>query len=66
MFSEEAKKKMIALGLELQTKLVDLIPGGKHVIVEGVGHGMHLEKPEKVIGPIVEMVKEIRSRERVR
>ena len=66
MFSEEAKKKMIALGMELQKKLMDLIPGGKHIIVEGVGHGMHLEKPEKVIGPIVEMVKEIRSRERVR
>ena len=65
MFSEEARKKMIALGMKLQKKLVDLIPGGKHIIVEGVGHGMHLEKPEKVIGPIIEMVKEIRSRERV-
>ena len=46
----------------MQKKLVALIPGGKHIIVEGVGHNMHLEKPEALITPVTEMINEVRNK----
>ena len=61
MFSKEAKKTIIELGFKLQKKLVELIPGGKHIIVEGIGHNMHLEKPDVLIDPVIKMVKDIRG-----
>jgi len=42
--------------------VVALIPGGKHIIVEGVGHNMHLEKPEAVIEPVTEMINQVRNK----
>ena len=62
VFSEEAKEKIAKLGVELQKKLVTLIPGGKHVIVEGVGHNIHLEKPDALIGPIIDMITRVRNK----
>jgi len=62
IFSEEANKKMAELGIELQKKLVAMIPGGKHIIAEGVGHNMHIEKPEALITPVIEMIKEVRNK----
>ena len=62
MFSDEAKEKIAKLGLEMQQKLVALIPGGRHILVEGVGHNIHAEKPEALINPVVEMIKEVREK----
>ncbi len=62
VFSEEASSKMAELGMKLQKKLVALIPGGKHIIVEDVGHNIHVEKPEALIGPVTEMINEVRNR----
>jgi pimeloyl-ACP methyl ester carboxylesterase len=62
IFSEEARKKMVELGMEMQKKLVALIPGGKHIIVNDVGHNIHLEKPEALIKPVVEMIEEVRKK----
>ncbi|MGB6865362.1 MAG: hypothetical protein WBE11_06685, partial [Candidatus Aminicenantaceae bacterium] len=62
VFSEEANKNIAELGIELQKKVVALIPGGKHIIVEGVGHNMHLEKPEALTEPVTEMIKEVRNK----
>lgn len=62
VFSKEANQKIAELGIELQKKLAALIPGGKHIIVEGVGHNMHLEKPEVLIETMNEMIKEVRNR----
>ena len=62
MFSKEGREKMIKAGLEMQKKLVSLIPGGKHVIVEGAGHNIHLEKPEVLINEIKEMINIVRSK----
>jgi len=61
VFSKQAQKDMIALGMESQQKLVALIPGGKHIIAEGVGHNIHVEKPEILVDPIVEMIDEIKA-----
>lgn len=62
MFSAEANQKIAELGIELQKKMAALIPGGKHIIVEGVGHNMHLEKPEALIQPVSEMIKIVRNK----
>jgi pimeloyl-ACP methyl ester carboxylesterase len=62
VFSEEASRKMVELGMDLQKKLVALIPGGKHIIVEGAGHNIHLEKPEALIGPVTKMINEVRNK----
>ena len=61
IFSEQARRDLIKLGMDLQQRLVDLIPGGKHIIAEGVGHNIHLEKPEILVNPIVEMINGIKS-----
>ncbi|UCG51747.1 MAG: alpha/beta hydrolase [Candidatus Latescibacterota bacterium] len=61
MFSEDAKKELAALGLRLQKKLVALIPDGEHIVVEGVGHNIHVEKPDALIDPVVKMLNEIRK-----
>jgi pimeloyl-ACP methyl ester carboxylesterase len=61
IFSERANKKMAELGIEMQKKLAAMIPGGKHIIVNDVGHNMHLEKPEALITPVIEMIKEARK-----
>lgn len=62
IFSDEANKKLAELGIELQKKLVAMIPGGKHIIVDDAGHNIHLEKPEALIAPVIEMIKEVRKK----
>ena len=62
IFSEQARKDLIKLGMDLQQKLVDLIPGGRHIFAEGVGHNIHVEKPEIVVEPIIEMINKIQAR----
>jgi pimeloyl-ACP methyl ester carboxylesterase/Tol biopolymer transport system component len=62
IFSEQARQELIKLGMDLQQKLVDLIPGGKHIIAEGVGHNIHVEKPEILVDPIIEMINKIQAR----
>lgn len=61
MFSEDTKKEMELLGFELQLRLVALVPDGEQIVVEGVGHNIHVEKPEALIAPTVKMINEIRK-----
>ena len=63
IFSEQARQDLIKLGMDLQQKLVNLIPGGKHIIAEGVGHNIHNEKPEILVDPIIEMINKIQARD---
>jgi pimeloyl-ACP methyl ester carboxylesterase len=62
IFSEEARPALAELGLELQQRLVDLVPGGTHIVAEGVGHNIHVEQPEVLVAPLLEMVQEVRAR----
>jgi pimeloyl-ACP methyl ester carboxylesterase len=39
-----------------------LIPGGRQIIVEGAGHNIHVDKPEALIAPVGEMIKEVREK----
>ena len=46
----------------MQKKLAAMIPGGKHIIVEDIGHNIHIEKPEALITPVFEMIKKVRNK----
>jgi pimeloyl-ACP methyl ester carboxylesterase len=62
MFSDEAIGKMLELDFALNEKLAALIPGGRQIIVEGTGHDIHVDKPEALIAPVVEMIKKVREK----
>ena len=61
LFSDEAIEKMVELDLVLNEKLAALIPGGRQIIVEGTGHNIHIDKPEVLIEPVVEMIRAVRE-----
>ena len=63
IFSAEAIEKMARLDGELNDQLAALIPGGKLMIIEGTGHNIHLDKPEALIAPLVEMIRQVRGKE---
>ncbi|MFC1564908.1 alpha/beta fold hydrolase [candidate division KSB1 bacterium] len=60
-FSDEGREKLVELGIEVQKKLVDRIPGGKHIILDDVSHYMQLEKPKPVIKIITDMVETVKK-----
>jgi pimeloyl-ACP methyl ester carboxylesterase len=62
IFSDEAIEKIAKSDLALNKKLAALIPGGRLIIVEGTGHDIHVDKPEALIAPVVEMIKEVREK----
>lgn len=62
IFSDEAIEEMAKLDRALNNKLAALIPGGRQIIVEGTGHDIHVDKPEALIAPVVEMIKEVREK----
>jgi pimeloyl-ACP methyl ester carboxylesterase len=62
IFSAPAREQIATLGMELQKRLVALIPGGKHIVVEGVGHNIHVEKPEALLEPLHEMIRTVTGR----
>ncbi len=64
IFSDEAIEEIAKLDLALNNKLAALIPGGRQIIVEGTGHDIHVDKPEALIAPVVEMIKEIREKKK--
>lgn len=62
MFSDAAIEEIAKLDGALNRKLAALIPGGRHIIVEGTGHDIHADKPEALMGPVVEMINEVREK----
>jgi len=62
IFSNEAIDEIAKLDGALNNKLAALIPGGRQIIVEGTGHDIHVDKPEALIAPLVEMIKEVREK----
>jgi pimeloyl-ACP methyl ester carboxylesterase len=60
-FSEDGQKRLVEVALELQKRLASLVPGAEHIPVEGVGHNVHLDRPEAVLVPILRLVKTVRD-----
>lgn len=64
IFSDEAIEEIDSSDRALNEKLAALIPGGRHIIVEGTGHDIHVDKPEALIVPLLEMIKGAREKNR--
>jgi pimeloyl-ACP methyl ester carboxylesterase len=64
VFSPENQAKLAEVAMAMQKKLVELVPGGEHILVEGAGHNVHLERPEAVLGPVRAMIARLRGRSR--
>jgi hypothetical protein len=62
IFSDEAIEIIAKLDSALNNKLAALIPGGRQIIVAGAGPDIHVDKPEALIAPVVEMIKEVREK----
>ena len=62
MFSAGAIEEMVKLDLALMNKLAASVPGGKLMPVEGSGHTVHVDKPEALIAPVVEMIQRVREK----
>lgn len=60
-FSDEGREKLIQVGIEMQKKMVEAIPGSKHVHLNDMSHFLHLEEPEPVIQIIKEMIVEVKK-----
>ena len=61
VFSPEGQAKLADAAMAMQKKLAELIPGGQHILVEGVGHNVHVDKPEAVVAPVLAMAARIRA-----
>jgi pimeloyl-ACP methyl ester carboxylesterase len=61
LFSDAAIEKMEKSDEDLNNKLAALIPGGRLIVVEGTGHNIHMDKPEVLITPVVEMIRVVRE-----
>lgn len=59
--SQEGNRIMHAIKIELHKKYLELIPGGKHIIVKGAVHTIHSEKPEAFIEPVLELLERARK-----
>jgi pimeloyl-ACP methyl ester carboxylesterase len=46
---------------ELHTEIVRLVPNGRHVVAEGVGHDIHQERPELVTEAVLKVVAAVRE-----
>ena len=63
-FSKDANRIMHEIKIELHKKYLELIPGGKHIIVEGVSHTIHAEKPQAFLKPVLELLRMAREQTR--
>jgi pimeloyl-ACP methyl ester carboxylesterase len=61
VFSPEGQAALAAVAAAMQRKLVDLVPGGEQVLVEGAGHNVHVDKPEAVLEPIRAIIGRVRA-----
>ena len=62
MFSDGAIEQLVRLDVALMNELAASVPGGRHILVEGTGHNVHVDKPEALIAPVVEMIKAVTER----
>jgi pimeloyl-ACP methyl ester carboxylesterase len=64
LFSDGAIEELAKLDLALMNKLAASIPGGRQIMIEGTGHNVHVDKPEALIVPLLEMIKEVQEKTR--
>jgi pimeloyl-ACP methyl ester carboxylesterase len=62
LFSAGAIEQMANLDLALMNRLAASIPGGRHILVEGTGHYIHVDRPQALIAPVAEVIKQVREK----
>jgi pimeloyl-ACP methyl ester carboxylesterase len=62
VFSAGAIEETAKLDLVLMNRLAASIPGGRHILVEGTGHYIHVDRSQALIAPVVEMIEEVREK----
>ena len=55
-YAPEASRKFLGNYPSLGTRAARLLPKGKLVALDGVGHIPHLEAPERFYGPLIEFL----------
>jgi len=61
MFSAGAIEKINKLDCRLMSGLAASIPGGRQILVEGTGHYVHVDKPDALLAPLEEMIREVKG-----
>lgn len=61
IFSEKAQTELSELGVRLQERLAELVPGGIHILAEGAGHNVHVDKPEALLDPLAAMIDRVQG-----
>jgi pimeloyl-ACP methyl ester carboxylesterase len=64
MFSDGAIEEMATVDSALMERLAGSVPGGRQIVVQGTGHNVHVDKPEALIAPVLEMIKEVKGEKR--
>ena len=64
MFSDGAIEEIAKVDSALMDRLAASVPGGKQIVVEGTGHNVHVDKPEALIAPVLEMINEVKGEKR--
>ncbi len=61
-FSALALAAMAKKDLELMNRLAASVPGSRHILVEGTGHYIHMDKPQALVAPVARMIREAREK----
>jgi pimeloyl-ACP methyl ester carboxylesterase len=64
MFSDEAIEEIARVDSALMDELAASVPGGRQVMIRGTGHNVHVDKPQALIAPVLEMVEAVRNERR--
>ena len=59
-FTPAARERLRKINVEMQRRLAAQVPGGRFVELLGVGHTIHVEKPELVLEPLLALVEEVK------
>lgn len=62
LFSDGAIEELATLDFAMMNELAASVPGGRQIMIEGTGHHVHVDKPEALLVPLVEMINEVKEK----
>lgn len=62
VFSPENQARLNEVAMVMQKKLAELVPGAEHILIDGAGHNVHLDRPEAVLAPIRATIVRLRQK----
>jgi pimeloyl-ACP methyl ester carboxylesterase len=61
VFTAEGEVRLREVNARMQQRLAALVPNGRLIGIPGVGHNVHLEKPEAVLEPLLALIEQVKS-----